>query len=119
LRSGRTAAREPCAFVTQGALLDLAGTRACLCVLCAYLVANAFGLLLWSRRSSLRAATALQIQLGITFVLALAALLVVDLRVSLAQLDIALSRPIAYGTLMTYPGLMFFFWMRNRVAPTN
>ncbi len=88
-------------------------------VLFAYFMANVLGWLLWSRRSSLRAATALQIQLGVTLVLAIAALLVVDLRVTLVQLDMGFSTPMAFCTLLIYPLLMFVFWRRNRVGPAG
>jgi hypothetical protein len=85
-------------------------------VLVAYLVANALGIVLWSRRATLRPQVAFQIQLGVTFVLALFSVAVVDYHVDLASLEGGFSTWQIYATLIVYPMLMFMFWRRDRAA---
>ena len=102
-------------LLTSLATFRLDGPAA-LTVLAAYLVANALGIQLWSRRKTLRAVVALQVQLGVTCALALIALIVVDQRVGLAHLDGGLGEGMVFAALGVYPILMFMFWMRGRAA---
>ncbi len=89
-------------------------------VLLAFVLANTLGLMLWTKREGLRAHAALQWQLGVTGLLALAALLLVDQRVELDQpngvLGTFASGTLMYLALLVYPLLMLVFWIRERAA---
>jgi hypothetical protein len=82
----------------------------------AFALAAGLGGFLWSRRATLRAHTALQVQLAVTGLLALAAIASVDRQLDLATLEGAWGGRQAYAALLVYPVLMVAFWMRERAA---
>lgn len=84
--------------------------------LAAYTAANALGFWLWSRRARLDATRALLVQLGVTFALALATIVTLDVRLDVTTLDPDLAPARLYGALLLYPVLMAVFWSRDRAA---
>ncbi len=93
-----------------GFLLCLQGVAVGFAVLLCGLAANVTGLLLWRSRARLDAYTGLQILLGVTGLLALAAFLLVD-RLGPSPLEAA-----PLWSLLFYPALMAVCFLQQRLA---
>ncbi len=90
--------------------------RAALVPAGAFAISFACGVLLWSRRRTLGAHAALQVQLLVTGLLAVAAIASVDRQLGVETLEGGWGSRQAYGALLMYPILMVVFWGRERAA---
>ena len=99
-------------LVCLGVLLLLQGVAAGAVPLVLGLAANAFGLLLWTRRERLAAYPALQMMIAAAGFAALVSMAVV----ARAHAE-ATTRDM--WVLLVYPGLMLVFWLRERSSSTG